>query len=130
MPTVSIFAIRASLVHFLIGTTLGALLLMHKSGLWVLARFADLLALHFHVMVSGWLVQLALGVGAWILPRVGRKPPRPHLATAGILLLNLGVVSTVLTQKLAPGLYVMSGVLFAIHLWPRIRPFGTTKESP
>ncbi|MEZ4462502.1 MAG: hypothetical protein R3E66_22810 [bacterium] len=133
MPTLSRIAVRSALTHFLVGTTLGALLLVHKAGLFVLPNFATLLVMHFHVMVAGWLVQLAVGVALWILPRMSRKAQsagHSYAAMAGITSLNLGVVSSLFSQHPPPCFYLASSILIAFDLWPRIRPFGTTiKES-
>lgn len=70
---------------------LGALLLAGKGVPALLPAFGDA-ALHGELLLAGWLVQLALGVAYWIVPRVGGERPRSGLAVAGAALLNLGLL--------------------------------------
>jgi cbb3-type cytochrome oxidase subunit 1 len=70
VPRVSVWFVRASLVHLMLGITLGALLLAEKGlefgpGLWRLRPA------HVEILLFGWVVQLVLGVAVWIFPRLG-----------------------------------------------------------
>jgi len=142
MPKLSVWMIRASLLHLSIGFTLGGLMLLNK-GVPVEGWFWALLPLHMEMLLIGWLVQLAMGVAYWILPRfykyVAREEtyadPRGNvrLAWAAFVLLNAGVllvglagwwggVGARIAGRAAEGLAALA---FAMHAWPRIKPAGT-----
>ena len=80
----------------------------------------------------GWMVQLALGVAFWILPRFPQGPPRGNetLIWLSFALLNLGIACVVAgTVLVIPGFSVagrtieFGGVLaFAVGSWRRVRP--------
>jgi hypothetical protein len=84
------------------------------------------------------MVQLALGVAYWILPRgrgVGRGNER--LAWAALLLLNLGVLAVGVGGMMnAPAPVIAAGraaellaaVAFAGHAWPRARLYTPPKN--
>lgn len=136
MPRVSVWLIRASLLHLGAGFTLGALLLANKGvgfapGVW---RW---LPVHFELLLIGWFVQLVMGVAYWIFPRFGMTRAargREQLAwaafgcvNAGVILACLGVldagagftVAGRLSETLAAGL--MAG-----NIWARTRASGIT----
>ncbi|MEX0609329.1 MAG: cbb3-type cytochrome c oxidase subunit I [Balneolaceae bacterium] len=84
--------IRLALMYFLIGSTLGGLILTNKayhfdSSLW------ELLPVHIEFMIFGWIIQFTLGVAYWILPRFFGEDGRGKtwLATIMVLLFNLGI---------------------------------------
>lgn len=132
MPRLSAWMVRLSLLHLAAGSTLGALLLASRQmpglaeiggGLWGYRN------VHLETLLVGWTVQLALGVAYWILPRVGGERPRPRLALAGAVLLNLGVVAAATGGSTGAEGWAVAGrtaeaaaaVLFGIHAWPRVR---------
>jgi hypothetical protein len=130
MPRLSGWALRSSLVYLLIGFTFGALMLANKGqpfAPWIWS----LLPAHVEFLLVGWMVQLAAGVAFWILPRFpGGSRGNESLVAASILLLNLGVLLVAL-QGWVPWLFplgrcceTLSGLLFALHAWGRIRPFS------
>ncbi len=134
MPTLSRYFIRSALIYLGIGFTIGGLILSAKGG-FVDARVWSWLPMHIVLLVDGWLIQLALGVAYWILPRIQlNERGRRSWAWAGFTILQLGLGLTLLTgvnlwlpaaQVLfAPAviLQVIGVVLFAVHVWPRIRP--------
>lgn len=134
MPRLSCWFVRAGLVHLLVGFTAGSLLLIHK-GLALHPLLWRLLPLHIECVFIGWTVQLALGVAFWILPRFHSGPERGNVAPAWFAwtLINLGVVLAGLSAALdTPGWALFAGRLaeagaalaFALHAWPRIKPFG------
>lgn len=90
MPRVSAWLVRSSLLYLAVGATLGAVLLAAKGVGW--GAGAPLLRVHREVLLVGWLVQLALGVGFWILPPVrgGAIRKRPAWTVAGLL--NAGLL--------------------------------------
>ena len=83
----------------------------------------------------GWLVQFAMGVAWWILPRrqadLPRGDPRPGWLVYGVL--NLGVTMAAAAAFLPghPGLAITGRVaeflavgLFAATIFPRVRDFS------
>jgi heme/copper-type cytochrome/quinol oxidase subunit 1 len=131
MPTLSQWTVKLSLVHFVLGIVLGATMLAAKAG------FGDLgllnhRATHIHLMFFGWLVQLVVGVGYWILPKFSDGPKRgtPRLAAASIVVLNVGAVCGTaspwvpLLGMTGWTLETIACGLFAAHVWPRIKGFG------
>jgi hypothetical protein len=93
------------------------------------------LPLHVEMMVIGWLVQLALGVAFWILPKYRRGAERgwewPGWLAGGLI--NIGVLAAGVGSSLGPtndgasvGRAIEAGaaLCFAATLWPRIKPFG------
>jgi len=133
MPRLSCWFVRASLVYLAVGFTLGALLLANKGLNFYPLLWIDL-PVHMEMLLVGWLVQLAIGVAFWILPRLPQGPPRGNetLVWLAFALLNLGVglviAQTVLgVQGLAWAgrASEIGGVLaFVAGTWQRIRPFA------
>lgn len=137
MPPLTQRMVRAALLWQCLGFTIGALMLLAKGGL----APGQLLALrdaHAHVLLAGWLAQLAAGVAYWIMPRLDaagdRGDCRPMVA--GALALNLAValalavgVGRSLGRELpalsviAGGLYAAGFGLLAAHIWARALPF-------
>lgn len=134
MPSLSMWAIRLALVHLAVGLTIGSLILANK-GVPFAPTLWRWLPAHVEFLLMGWTVQLALGVAHWIIPRFrGGNFGRPGLARLSIALLNTGVLLTVLTSILpmpaATGvvgrlLEAAAVLLFALYIWPRIRPQRT-----
>lgn len=136
LPQLSIWMIRAALLHLVAGFTIGALMLAAKGGAPTGAVWR-LLPAHMDLLMLGWMAQLAMGVAFWILPRLGRGrrgDVRP--AWIGFLGVNAGVLLVVAHAGgvSAPGGLIwgrtleMVGLLaFSVHLWPRIRSAGTAR---
>ncbi|MFT5144783.1 MAG: hypothetical protein ACI80V_003038 [Rhodothermales bacterium] len=130
MPTVSVWLVRASLVHLALGATLGAALLTGKvaevpAWIWVLRP------LHVEILLFGFVIQLAFGVAWWILPRTPERKPTRLPWVAGVLL-NAGLWVVGLVPFAGwPGEVFLLGrvvqavalVVFARSVWPRIREF-------
>lgn len=70
MPRLSCWFVRAALLHLTLGALVGGLILSAKGMPLVLGWAWQLLPAHIQVMVGGWLLQLTLGMGYWILPRL------------------------------------------------------------
>lgn len=140
MPKLSVYFIRAALFYLLGGFTMGALLLIQK-GLPFAAEIWLLRPLHIEAVIFGWMLQLVMGVAFWMMPRFAEAPfrgdERPAWLAFGCL--NLGIWAN-LASFLVPGaellglagraLEVLAIVLFARHLWPRIKPFAELKKLP
>lgn len=134
MPTLSVTFIRLSLVYLLAGFAIGAGLLAQKGIQW--PEFIwTLLPLHIEIMLFGWVVQLTMGVAYWMLPRLDQKKERgnEHVALVAFLTLNAGLLVSGLGQafSLNDGVILAgrlaelgAAILFILHAWPRIRPFG------
>ena len=134
MPRLSCWFIRAGLIHVMVGVTAGSLLLFHK-GWPIHPLMWRLLPLHIECVFIGWTAQLALGVAFWILPRFHNPPERGNVALMWLAfaLLNMGVGLVGVGASLAaPGWVPVAGRLaevgaalaFALHAWPRIKPFA------
>ena len=132
MPALSVWMVRLSLLHLVAGSGLGALLLASREmprlaeiggGLWGFRN------VHLETLLVGFMVQLALGVAFWILPRVGGERPRAWQAVAGALLLNAGVLAAAGGGAWEAEAWALAGrsaeataaLLFAVHAWPRVR---------
>ena len=131
MPRLSVWFIRASLVYLGLGFTLGAFMLADE-GLSMMPDAARLLPAHMEFLMIGWLLQLALGVAYWILPRFVQGPPRGNEAMTwvSLFLINGGVwlvaASTLLpfTWLVPAGrtLEIVSALAFLWVAWRRVRP--------
>jgi len=139
MPRLSQWMIRTALVWVAVGYTLGAAVLFNK-GVPIWAWLWTLRSAHVHLLLVGWLVQLAAGVAFWILPWLdphgSRGDERPVWLSYGLL--NAGVALAAAHDPLAayPALarglavvaalcYAGAGLLFARHAWRRVLPFRT-----
>lgn len=133
MPRLSVYFVRASLIYLLLGFTLGGLLLANK-GYLISPAIWMLLPLHVEFDLMGWLVQLAMGVAFWILPRFSKEPPRgkEQLSWSAFVLLNVGILLVasegifVVNSLLLLGriLETLALVLFAVGNWRRIKAHG------
>ncbi|MEP7137523.1 MAG: hypothetical protein ABI904_21580 [Chloroflexota bacterium] len=129
MPRLSVWFVRASMIYLLLGLAFGALLLAQK-GIPFYASVWYLLPLHMEFLLVGWLIQLAMGVAFWIIPRFSNAAPRGPVKlvwlsfaffNAGILIstLQFWFPITVLIGRITE---VIAGILFVIGSWQRIKP--------
>ena len=133
MPRLSCWFVRAALVYLAVGFTLGALLLAHK-GVSFYPLAWSFLPLHMELLLMGWLVQLAMGMAFWILPRFVHGAPRGNetfawLAFAatnlGIGLVVAGAIFPVRGLAFAGRAAEIGGIaLFLLGAWRRVRPFS------
>lgn len=139
MPSLSRYFIRSSLLCLGVGFTIGGAILTAKAGL-IVTDVLIWLPAHIALLLFGWLIQLALGVSYWILPRhSGGVRGRPAWAWGSFLIFQLGLLLVALSlfslwlslvsRLLAPGFVLLAlGVAaFAIHAEPRIRAVGPAK---
>ncbi|GBC93394.1 hypothetical protein HRbin15_01885 [bacterium HR15] len=129
MPRLSVWFIRLALIYFGLGFTLGAGLLMAKGSFLPLTiwRYRPL---HIELLLIGWIVQLAIGVSYWILPRLSEANERGSKTPVRIALLALnGGVLTVCAGFLFErewlvfaGRVLETGavVSYTFHLHPRL----------
>lgn len=128
MARVSIWYVRAALLHFLAGVSIGT---------WQLVASADLLpdvslmlrSVHVELLLLGWLVQLAVGVATWILPFSGAVSSDSRLWSAwsmlngGVFLVIAGAwTETIMLRVLGRGGEVIAVLLLTWALWSRLRP--------
>ncbi|MCL4504566.1 MAG: hypothetical protein M1434_00650 [Chloroflexi bacterium] len=144
MPRLSRWLIRASMLYLVVGFTLGGLILAAK-GDAVDARVWVWLLPHVDILVVGWLIQLAMGMSYWILPRIrnaGRGPT--PLAALAMALLNVGLCAgagsallpywfpdlTWTTAAFVAGvlLQTVSLALFVVYAWSRVLPTITASD--
>lgn len=131
MPRLSVWFVRAALIYLATGFTFGALLLANKGvpfmpALWIL------LPIHMEFLLVGWLIQFAMGVAFWILPRYSRGAPRGNerLLWCAFVLFNTGVLlaaAVVFIPGLSlagRGLEVLAVLFFVLGLWGRVKPAG------
>lgn len=134
MPPLSQWAIRAALLYFLVGLTLGMLMLANK-GTPIDPSLWRLMPAHVEFLLLGWVAQLGLAVAHWIVPRFrGGDYGRLRVAWFSVVLLNAGVLLVGGGTALgAPNWVSLVGrlleggaaVTFAIYIWPRVRPLGS-----
>ncbi len=130
MPRLSRLFVRAAWASLALGQALGALILAAK-GLGGPAWAWRLLPWHMELLLVGWLIQLAMGVAYWILPRFRFHRGNPRPAWLALALVNAGVVVVGVGAALgAPPWVPWTGRLlealallaFAAHAWPRVKP--------
>ena len=144
MPRLSRWFVRTAFVYLLIGFSIGGLILSAKAGM-VDARVWVWLLPHADFLVVGWLIQMAMGVAYWILPRIrdaGRG--RVRLAWAAYILLNSGLgfgaglalldywfpAGGWMSRTFIPGLLVQAIALclYVVYAWPRVLPTITAAD--
>lgn len=139
-PLVRLF-VRASFLYFLGAFLLGAFMALDS---WLgMARWLRAVYLsQLHLLVVGWITQLAIGVAYWMFPRFRKEAnPEPRgsdgLTRAVFVLLNAGLLlrfvfepfylmgpSTWLAAAvaLAGVLQALAALGFAVLIWGRVRP--------
>jgi hypothetical protein len=132
MPRLSVYFIRASLVYLLLGFTFGGLMLANK-GILISPKIWALLPLHMEFAFIGWMIQLAMGVAFWILPRFNKGAPRgdERLAWLALFLINTGILFVLLDFFLdsawlmftARATEMLALTVFVLGHWRRIKPF-------
>ena len=133
MPRLSVWCVRASLIYLLLGFFFGALLLAQK-GIPFYTPVWYLFPLHMEFLLVGWLIQLAMGVAFWVIPRFSSGSPRGPVGLVwfSFALINFGILIgilqfwfpvVVLIGRIAE---VVAGILFVIGSWRRIKPHGVS----
>src|SRR5574338_934704 len=102
MPRLSVIYIRLSLIYLFLAVTFGGLMLANK-GIPFAPSLWALLPVHIEVAFVGWMVQLALGMVFWIVPRFGRGAPRgdERWSWLALFLLNAGLLCV--AAQILPG---------------------------
>ena len=144
MPPLARNYIKAAFVYFVVAFVLGALMMLDR---WLnFSRWLKLV--HFgqlHLLMVGWLTQLAIGVAYWMFPRLRRKQgPHPRgsdaLAWFVLIALNAGLLLRFLLEpfylmgpqpwlaaliSLSGTLQAAAAIAFGLLIWARIRPMET-----
>jgi hypothetical protein len=138
MPPAGRWSLRSALIYLTLGLPLGGVLLAWRSAR---SLAVPLLPLHVEVVLVGWLTQLTFAVAYWILPRLERGASRgkEHAAWFSLVALNAGLLLAVAGDlwigqggvAVGGALQFASALAFALHAWPRIKPFSSPrKEEP
>ncbi len=133
MPTISRAFILTGLLYLAAAMVVAVALALGASGLGVSPA---LYPVYIHLLTVGWITQLIFGVAYWMFPGRVRDPgtaERVALWTT-YALLNAGLLLRAVAEPLLsrgaawPALLTASAVcqlvavvLFAGHLWPRLR---------
>ena len=133
MPRQSVWLVKSSLVYLAIGFTFGGLMLANK-GVFISPFLFTLLPAHMEFLLLGWLVQLAMGVVFWIVPRLSGGQPRGnvHLIITAFWLFNLGIILVSLQPYInvdwlrlaGRSIEVVAVIGFWGGTWKRIKPLG------
>lgn len=140
MPAIARSYVKTAFVYFVAAFLLGALMALDS---WLgFSRWLRVVYLsQLHLLVVGWITQLAIGVAYWIFPRFRKEqavPPRGSDALAwGVLVcLNVGLLlrfflepfHLMRPQPWLAFLLALSGVLqaaaavgFGLLVWGRVR---------
>jgi hypothetical protein len=147
MPRLSVWFVRAALLHLTLGATFGGLILSATGMPAVFGWAWRLLPAHVQLMVGGWLVQLTLGMAYWILPRLDGNGVRGRegwafmsfvalnggvTGAAGVLVVGAVGSSPVPDWLLAvaAAAQLLALCAFVAHAWPRVRPsFACTRHT-
>ncbi|MCG6147635.1 cbb3-type cytochrome c oxidase subunit I [Leptospira levettii] len=128
-PIQSVWLLRSSLVYFLFGTLLGALLMTQKIFLWDHSLWF-FLPIHYSIMVWGFFIQFIMGTAYWMFPKHLSDLPRGSHFQAWFLFYsyNVGLVSFILIQlnqlpndfeRFAKILICLAIVMFIRLMWVR-----------
>jgi hypothetical protein len=140
MPPIARTYIKISFLYFVVAFMLGALMMLDRwlsFSRWLRVVYVSQL----HLLMVGWITQLALGVAYWIFPRfLKEQDPRPRgsdrLAWFVFASLNAGLLLRFVVEPFylmgsAPwlaALLALSGVLqalavigFGLLVWGRVR---------
>ena len=137
MPTLSRWFIKIGLLYFAMGLMMGAILLAQPVMGWAPA-LQVLRPVYLHFLFIGWVTQLIMGIGYWMLPKQSKDKPRGSewLGWTVLVLLNVGLVlravgepMTVLAPQAGLGWMVamasmcllLAGWGFIFNTWGRIK---------
>ncbi len=139
MPRLSAWTVRLSLIYLWVGFTFGGLMLAQK-GVPFAGWVWRWLPAHIDILLFGFVIQLAIGIAFWILPRfTGGSRGNVGLVWAAVIFLNVGIWVAIFVSLLRlPGQWMVVGrllegvaaVLFSVGAWKRIRPgYVKTKKG-
>jgi len=132
MPSVSIWMVRSALVALVLGFSVGAIMLIGK-GIGAFGGLSAGIPIHVELVVLGWMVQLAMGVALWILPRLGARGPARGAAWSWVAwaLWNSGIVFVIAGAAGVPAvrlsgrlIELSAAIAFGAAVWSRVRASG------
>jgi hypothetical protein len=142
MPRLSQYFVKSALICLAVGFTIGGLILASKATPVISGLVWLWFPAHITLLLNGWLVQLAIGVAYWILPRMaGSDRGRIRWAWASFFTLQAGLILAAVSMLemwwqpakilFAPGVALqdVAMVLFIVHAWPRVRAARTQAMS-
>lgn len=93
MPTLSRWFIKIGLIYFVLGLTLGSIMLAQPIMGWS-AQLQVLRPVYLHFLFIGWVTQIIMGVGYWMFPKFSKEKPRgsERLGWMVLISLNIGLV--------------------------------------
>ena len=140
MPPLARTFVKAAFVYFIVAFLLGALVVLER---WLgFSRWLRTVYLgQVHLLMVGWITQLAIGVAYWMFPRfLRRQDPRPRgsdtLAWLVFVALNTGLVLRLILEPfylmgggpwlaaamvLSGFLQALAAVGFGLLIWGRVR---------
>ena len=134
MPRLSQYFVKSALLCLAVGFTVGGLILASKATPIISGLVWLWFPAHITLLLNGWLVQLAIGVAFWILPRMaGSDRGRIRWAWASFFALQTGLILATASMLemwwqpirvlFAPGVafQAVAMLLFIVHAWPRVR---------
>jgi len=134
MPRLSIYLIRASLIHFATGFSIAGLILFNK-GIPIFPWAWRLLQVHVEMLIFGWMAQLAMGVTFYALPRFtdhSKRYGHVWLGWISFFLLNTAIIITAFAYwqysatliLLARVMILGAAISYALMIFPRVKPFA------
>lgn len=137
MPTLSRWFIKIGLLYFVLGLTIGAVLLVQPVLDWS-PRWQTLRPVYLHFLFIGWVTQIIMGVGFWMFPKYSKEHPRgsEKLGWLVFVLLNVGLMLRAIGEPmmvLSPGdefgwmlaaaslCLLLAGWGFIANTWGRIK---------
>jgi hypothetical protein len=140
MPPLARTFVKTAFIYFIVAFLLGALVMLEK---WLgFSRWLRTVYLgQVHLLMVGWITQLAIGVAYWMFPRfLKQQDPRPRgsdtLAWIVFVTLNAGLVLRLIIEPFylmggrpwLAAVMVLSGFLqalaavgFGLLIWGRVR---------
>ena len=136
------YFIKTSIIFLLIGLLSGLYMLFAKSYLNIWPH-PELVSAHTHIMLSGSVMMMIMGVALWFFPRPEKDDPlyKPELILISYYLMAISTavrfISQVLLSNIAPNeilkfilmissLDQIAGlIIFFISMWGRIRSVGS-----
>ena len=130
MPLLTRIFIKTAMICLALALVLGILLASGVTN--------GLFPVYIHLLVFGWLTQLIFGVVFWMFPKYSVEKPRGSEALGWLTyaLLNIGLLLRAIAEPiqsarpnplggwmllLAASLQFLSGVLFVVNSWGRVK---------
>ena len=130
MPLLTRIFIKTAIICLALALVLGILLASGVTN--------GLFPVYIHLLVFGWLTQLIFGVVFWMFPKYSVEKPRGSEALGWLTyaLLNIGLLLRAIAEPiqsarpnplggwmllLAASLQFLSGVLFVVNSWGRVK---------